>query len=206
MVWNCVSLLSALVDFISTPLRYELCYCQLKQFYILSDEKVTTSLSYFRWCRYLKDGDDRALIVSCQYIITCLKYLREYWYIVSTSAMLATTKYMTEPRVATGRYFSRAAVIFSSVISASFNRVLITPEVTWVKGVMSVTESQIRIDCKSLFRDGAYFLSALSAHGSSAMPALGLTLTQSNTLPSTRLKWMTESSSMNLYYTNQECQ
>ena len=49
----------------------------------------------------------------------------------STSATLATTKYITEPRVATGRYFSRAAVIFSSVISASFNRVLITPEVTW---------------------------------------------------------------------------
>ena len=49
----------------------------------------------------------------------------------STSAMLATTKYITEPLVATGRYFSRARVIFSSVISASFSRVLITPEVTW---------------------------------------------------------------------------
>ena len=48
----------------------------------------------------------------------------------STSAILATTKYITDPRVATGRYFSRAVVIFSSVISASFNRVLITPEVT----------------------------------------------------------------------------
>ena len=48
----------------------------------------------------------------------------------STSAILATTKYITDPRVATGRYFSRADVIFSSVVSASFNRVLITPEVT----------------------------------------------------------------------------
>ena len=62
---------------------------------------------------------------------TCLKYFSEYWYMESTSAMLATTKYITEPLVATGRYFSRARVIFSSVISASFSRVLITPEVTW---------------------------------------------------------------------------
>ena len=48
----------------------------------------------------------------------------------SISANDATTKYMTEPRVATGRYFSRAALIFSSVVSASFRRVVMTPEVT----------------------------------------------------------------------------
>lgn len=53
---------------------------------------------------------------------TCLKYLRENWYIGSTSAMLATTKYMTEPRSATVLYFSRAAVIFVSVSSASARR------------------------------------------------------------------------------------
>ena len=44
--------------------------------------------------------------------------------------MFATTKYMTEPRLATTRYFSRLNEIFSSVVSASFNRWDITPDVT----------------------------------------------------------------------------
>ena len=61
---------------------------------------------------------------------SALKYFSENWYIGSTSAMLATTKYMTEPRVAMTRYFSRAALIFFSVVSASFRRCWMTPEVT----------------------------------------------------------------------------
>ena len=48
----------------------------------------------------------------------------------STSAKLATTKYITDPLVATGRYFSRAVEILSSVFSASKRRVDITPDVT----------------------------------------------------------------------------
>lgn len=48
----------------------------------------------------------------------------------SISASDATTKYMTDPRVATERYFSRAEVICSSVFSASARRVVIIPDVT----------------------------------------------------------------------------
>lgn len=61
--------------------------------------------------------------------------MREYWYIGSTSAKLATTKYITEPRVATGLYFSRAVEMLSSVFSASRRRVEMTPEVTYTKKV-----------------------------------------------------------------------
>ena len=81
---------------------------------------------------------------------TCLKYFSEYWYMESTSAMLATTKYITEPLVATGRYFSRARVIFSSVISASFSRVLITPEVTWEE---KTAKSWVISNQRKLYRD-----------------------------------------------------
>lgn len=61
---------------------------------------------------------------------TCLKYLRENWYMGSISERLAMTKYMTEPRVATGRYLSLAVLIISSVVSASPRRDLIASEVT----------------------------------------------------------------------------
>ena len=54
----------------------------------------------------------------------------------STSAMLATTKYMTDPRVATTLYFSRAVDIFSSVVSASFSLCPITPDVTYQRQVI----------------------------------------------------------------------
>src|SRR4029434_10843321 len=46
------------------------------------------------------------------------------------SDRLAMTKYMTEPLVATGRYFSRAALIISSVASASSRRILMASDVT----------------------------------------------------------------------------
>ena len=45
--------------------------------------------------------------------------------------MLATTKYITDPRSANTRYFSRAMVIICSVFSASAKRSAITPEVTF---------------------------------------------------------------------------
>ena len=63
-----------------------------------------------------------------------MKYLRENWYMGSTSPMLATTKYMTEPRSATERYFSRASEIFSSVCSASVSRCVMMPDVTCTNG------------------------------------------------------------------------
>ena len=69
-------------------------------------------------------------LVEIVVLNSCLKYLRENWYMGSTSAMAATTKYMTEPRVATTRYFSRAVEIFSSVVSASFSLLVIAPDVT----------------------------------------------------------------------------
>lgn len=61
--------------------------------------------------------------------------------------MLATTKYNTEPRVATERYFSLAVFIFSSVTSASLNLCLITPDVTYVT---EVNKGQMR-QLSSLF-------------------------------------------------------
>jgi hypothetical protein len=42
----------------------------------------------------------------------------------------ATTKYNNEPRVAAGRYFSRAADIFASVFIVSSRRRLIAEDVT----------------------------------------------------------------------------
>ena len=58
-----------------------------------------------------------------------VKYLSENWYMGSTLAKLATTKYKIEPRLATGRYFSRVAEIVASVFSASPSRFPITPDV-----------------------------------------------------------------------------
>lgn len=48
----------------------------------------------------------------------------------SISANWATTKYKTEPLVATVRYFSRAIEIFSSVASVSINLAAITADVS----------------------------------------------------------------------------
>ena len=79
----------------------------------------------------------------------------------STSAMLATTKYITEPLVATGRYFSRARVIFSSVISASFSRVLITPEVTWGEKTNGMLGHQIK---EKFLKRQATYQSAIYKH------------------------------------------
>ena len=76
-----------------------------------------------------------------------MKYLRENWYMGSTSPMLATTKYMTEPRSATERYFSRASEIFSSVCSASVSRWVMMPDVTCTTGsnVNAVEQSLISL-------------------------------------------------------------
>jgi len=52
---------------------------------------------------------------------------------------------MTEPRVATDRYFSRAVVISSSVFSASIRRVVIIPEVTFDSLRVLINTSSSRI-------------------------------------------------------------
>lgn len=62
--------------------------------------------------------------------LTWLKYFSEYWYMGSISASWATTKYSTEPLVATDRYFSRAIEIFSSVASVSTSRASMMAEVS----------------------------------------------------------------------------
>lgn len=65
------------------------------------------------------------------YIHTWVKYFNEYWYIGSISASCATTKYSTDPLVATERYFSRAIEIFSSVASVSINLAAMIAEVSY---------------------------------------------------------------------------
>lgn len=51
----------------------------------------------------------------------------------SISASCATTKYKTDPLVATDLYFSRAIDIFSSVASVSIKRASIIAEVSYAK-------------------------------------------------------------------------
>ena len=67
----------------------------------------------------LTSRSDDGSLCSIQLLNSWLKYLREYWYMGSTSPSMATTKYITEPLVATFLYFSRAVEICSSVCSAS---------------------------------------------------------------------------------------
>eukprot|EP00967_Tisochrysis_lutea_P056137 scaffold70789_cov21-Tisochrysis_lutea.AAC.5 len=50
------------------------------------------------------------------------KYARLNWYMALMLARSATTKYRMEPRVAAGRYCSRAALMDVSVSSASRTR------------------------------------------------------------------------------------
>jgi len=77
--------------------------------------------------RVSRSGDGS--LCSMHMLNSWLKYFREYWYIGSTSASVATTKYITEPRVATLRYFSLAVEIWSSVCCASARRLEICAEV-----------------------------------------------------------------------------
>lgn len=58
----------------------------------------------------------------------------------SISDRLAMTKYMMEPRVATGRYFSLAALIISSVVSASNSRDLMAWDVTCTRETRIICE------------------------------------------------------------------
>ena len=46
---------------------------------------------------------------------------REVWYMTFTMDISMIRKYSTEPRAATGRYSSRAVLIFTSVSSATSN-------------------------------------------------------------------------------------
>lgn len=62
---------------------------------------------------------------------TWLKYFSENWYMGSMSANCATAKYKTAPRVATVRYFSRAAEMLISVASVSSRRAFIISDVSW---------------------------------------------------------------------------
>ena len=71
-------------------------------------------------------------LCSIQLLNSWLKYFSEYWYIGSTSPSTATTKYITEPRVATFLYFSRAVEICNSVCSASASLFDIWAEVSCI--------------------------------------------------------------------------
>lgn len=87
---------------------------------------------------------------SIQELNNWLKYFKEYWYIGSTSAMVATTKYIIDPLVATIRYFSLADDIWTSVCSDSVRRLVICVDVT--------CNSEKKNFLKSLLQVAKYYL------------------------------------------------
>lgn len=79
----------------------------------------------------------------------------------SISANCATTKYNTDPLVATDRYFSRAIDIFSSVASVSIKRASIIADVSYTKQPRNIIDPYLCSLCWILPYSHSKFQSVL---------------------------------------------